>query len=61
MNGIGVRGGGGNASVTYAPVINVTGSNLTEGDVRKAIQLSMDDFDKCMKRWQKQRGRVAFG
>jgi hypothetical protein len=47
--------------VTYAPVINVTGSNLTEGDVRKAIQLSMDDFDKYMKRWQKQRGRVAFG
>ena len=61
MSGIGVDGRAGEtSSITYSPVINVTGSNLTRDDVTKAMRMSMDDFDSYMKRWQKQRGRVAF-
>jgi hypothetical protein len=61
MQGITVdRGAGSSATITWAPVINITGSDIKKEDVNKALKLSMDEFDRYMKRWQKQRGRVAF-
>lgn len=61
LNGLSVNGGsGGGAPITYNQYITISGSNLTQNDVKKAMQISMADFEKMMDRYQKRRGRVAF-
>ena len=61
LNGLSVNGGsGGGAPITYNQYITISGSNLTQNDVKKAMQISMADFEKMMDRYQKKRGRVAF-
>ena len=47
-------------SITFSPVINVTGSNLTQRDVQGAMRMSMAEFEKMMQKYQRKRGRVAF-
>ena len=54
------RGMGGGGSINFSPVINLSGTNLTQGDVRKAMKISMAEFEKMMAQYQKKRGRVAF-
>ena len=54
------RGMGGGGSINFSPVINLSGTNLTQGDVRKAMKMSMAEFEKMMAQYQKKRGRVAF-
>jgi hypothetical protein len=53
----GVSSGG---SITFSPVINITGSNLTQQDVQGAMRMSMAEFEKMMQKYQRKRGRVAF-
>ena len=54
------RGMGGGGSINFSPVINLSGTNLTQGDVQKAMRMSMSEFEKMMAQYQKKRGRVAF-
>ena len=54
------RGMGGGGSINFSPVINLSGTNLTQGDVRNAMKMSMAEFEKLMAQYQKKRGRVAF-
>ena len=54
------RGMGGGGSINFSPVINLSGTNLTQGDVRNAMKMSMAEFEKLMNQYQKKRGRVAF-
>lgn len=54
------RGMGGGGSINFSPVINLSGTNLTQGDVQKAMRMSMSEFEKLMAQYQKKRGRVAF-
>ena len=54
------RGMGGGGSINFSPVINLSGTNLTQGDVRNAMKMSMSEFEKLMNQYQKKRGRVAF-
>lgn len=54
------RGMGGGGSINFSPVINLSGTNLTQGDVRQAMKMSMAEFEKMMAQYQKKRGRVAF-
>jgi hypothetical protein len=54
------RGMGGGGSINFSPVINVTGSNLTQQDVQGAMRMSMAEFEKMMQKYQRKRGRVAF-
>jgi hypothetical protein len=54
------RGIGGGGSINFSPVINLSGTNLTQGDVRNAMKMSMAEFEKLMNQYQKKRGRVAF-
>jgi len=54
------RGMGGGGSINFSPVINLSGTNLTQSDVRKAMKMSMAEFEKLMAQYQKKRGRVAF-
>ena len=54
------RGMGGGGSINFSPVINLSGTNLTQGDVQKAMRMSMSEFEKLMNQYQKKRGRVAF-
>lgn len=61
LNGVSVdRGQGGGSPITYNQYITISGSNLTQNDVKKAMQISMADFEKMMARYQKKRGRVSF-
>jgi hypothetical protein len=53
----GVSSGG---SITFSPVINITGSNLTQQDVQGAMRMSTAEFEKMMQKYQRKRGRVAF-
>ena len=53
-------GTGGGGSINFSPVINLSGTNLTQSDVRKAMKMSMAEFEKMMAQYQKKRGRVAF-
>lgn len=54
------RGMGGGGSINFSPVINLSGTNLTQGDVRNTLKMSMAEFEKMMAQYQKKRGRVAF-
>jgi hypothetical protein len=54
------RGMGGGGSINFSPVINLSGTNLTQGDVRNAMKMSMAEFEKMMQKYQRKRGRVAF-
>jgi len=54
------RGVGSGGSITFSPVINITGSNLTQQDVQGAMRMSMAEFEKMMQKYQRKRGRVAF-
>lgn len=59
-NAAGGNGSGMQGNITYAPVFNITGSNLTQDDVVQANRMSQSEFEKMLKQYMKSSGRSAF-
>ena len=53
-------GAGGTMTVTYAPTYQITGNGLTKDDVVKAGRITQSEFEKMMKQYTKNQGRLAF-
>ena len=53
-------GSGGTATITYAPTYQINGSGLTKDDVVKAGRITQSEFEKMMKQYTKNKGRLAF-
>ena len=53
-------GSGGTMTVTYAPTYQINGNGLTRDDVVKAGKITQADFEKMMKQYTKNQGRLAF-
>jgi hypothetical protein len=53
-------GTGGTMTVTYAPTYQITGNGLTKDDVVKAGRITQSEFEKMMKQYTKNQGRLAF-
>ena len=47
-------------TVTYAPVYHFEGEKPTKTDILQAEKMSQAEFDKMMRQWQKDKGRVKF-
>jgi hypothetical protein len=47
-------------NITYAPVFNVTGTNLTQNDITEAEKMSQSEFNTMMERWQREYNRKKF-
>ena len=47
-------------TVTYAPTYQINGNGLTRDDVVKAGKITQADFEKMMKQYTKNQGRLAF-
>ena len=53
-------GNEGNVSVTYAPVYRFEGAAPVKADLVQAEKISQSEFDKMMKQWQKDQGRLKY-
>lgn len=59
-NAAGGNGSGMQGNITYAPVFNITGSNLTQDDVVQENRISQSEFEKMLKEYMRSSGRSAF-
>ena len=50
----------GGMTITYAPVYRFEGSTPSKTDMVQAEKMSQSEFDKMMRQWQKDRGRLKF-
>lgn len=50
----------GGMTITYAPVYRFEGSAPSKTEMVQAEKMSQSEFDKMMRQWQKDRGRVKF-
>lgn len=50
----------GAAHIEYKPTINVNGSNLSERDIKKAVDDSYEQFRKFQERWLKDNERLSY-
>lgn len=55
----GASGDGGAVSINYAPVYKFEGS-VSKDDIIQANEISQDRFDKLMRQWMKDKGRIRF-
>lgn len=55
-----VGNGNGTTNITFSPTYQINGgSNMTQDDLRNVASASYSDFEKFMKQYQRERGRVA--
>lgn len=47
-------------NITYSPTINFYGDKIEEQDVRRANQLSLEEFETYMKQYERRKSRLAF-
>lgn len=54
-------GSSGSAPITFAPTININGNGVTKQDVNDSLKMSLSEFERLMKQYTKNQGRLAFG
>ncbi|MBS1186682.1 MAG: hypothetical protein H6R04_700 [Burkholderiaceae bacterium] len=58
-----LNSGGNSMAITFAPQITVQGGDpaAMRGQVNQAMQMSFEEFERFMRRYQKEGGRTAYG